>query len=180
MKACRCFFCSVFLLSTASLLVACSSIPTGENKEVTPIPDGKTPELNGKTVIHQWRLQGLNVFSCSRDQRGYYWRFLNTSGTFTNEKGKKIAELKPNNRIVTLSGTSIDLRSPRLVERHGSKDLPDILFEAQTYSTDASYKDTLYVVRHRSQGGLPLDTCSPGQYQHLLKVNYLATFALWR
>ena len=102
MKACRCFFCSVFLLSTASLLVACSSIPTGENKEVTPIPDGKTPELNGKTVIHQWRLQGLNVFSCSRDQRGYYWRFLNTSGTFTNEKGKKIAELKPNNRIVTL------------------------------------------------------------------------------
>ena len=96
------------------------------------------------------------------------------------KKGKKIAELKPNNRIVTLSGTSIDLRSPRLVERHGSKDLPDILFEAQTYSTEASYKDTLYVLRHRSQGGLPLDTCSPGQYQHLLKVNYLATFALWR
>lgn len=164
-------------LGLVALLSACSSLPSGGDSSSA---SKDIPQLRGKTAIHQWVVKGTNIFSCARDKKGYYWRYLNTSGVATNEAGKKVADLRPNNRFVTLSGTTIELRSPQLIARPSTKDLPDVLFEAQTYSSEPAYKDTLYVLRRQAEGGVPLDTCSPGQSRHQMKVNYTAKFVLWR
>ncbi len=169
----------IALIGVSSLLAACSSVQK-TNDAAIDARDASDSSLKGKTAIHHWQVQGTNLFVCSRDKKGYYWRYINTQGRVTNDKGQAVAELTTGNRIVTLSGTQISLRSPRLIERRGSADLPDVLFEAQTFSNEPAYKGVLYISRRQAKGGLPLDGCSAGQYRQTLKVNYSARFVLWR
>ncbi len=168
-----------FFTATSTLLVAaCSTLPGGEgsgnSEEAALLP------LKGKTAIHQWRIDGVNLFVCSRDKKGFYWRFINTSGKLTNEKAEPIAELLPRSRLVTKSGTHIELRSPTLIERRGSTNLPDVLFEAQTYTNEPAYKGVLYITRRAAEGGIPADGCSAGQAGQQLRVRYQARMTLWR
>ena len=72
----------LLITSVSALLVGCSLAPT---KSVL--------EQQKAVAVYSWEAQGLMVFCCTYDERGFFWAFLYPQGTLPYDKGREHAVL---------------------------------------------------------------------------------------
>ena len=155
-------------MALAAFLSGCSS--TG------PAPEIIAPSSN---EVLSLEASGEQIFQCSRDSQGWYWKFL-TPNAYLFDPQSNQAVIKHGYRFGFAHNDGSKL-SARIIKVHrNGKDLPQALFLTQSSAHPGALHKIRYVQRTNCQGGLPKTQCTAKQKGEILRVPFSATYTFFR
>lgn len=127
---------------------------------------------------------GVQVFRCSADSKGAYWRFEQPQAKLTNKSGETVAELSgPMSAFEHEDGSRIisthiiawaDPANPKIDNKYA-------LMKAVSDPGSGVFNGVQFVQRLNPKGGMPNDaSCSQQTLGKLLKVPFSAEYVFWK
>lgn len=160
----------VAALSSAAILSGCVFM----HSEKTPPADA--------VAVQSWFAEGVMIFRCDYDEKGFYWVFEEPDAKLWNDavKPKRLeARLGRGYTLRHLDGSV--LRTQTIVNRGipSANNLRDAVFET-TSSETGVLQGVRWMERRRAEGGMPSTHCSPSQRGTRLRVPFTARWILYR
>lgn len=136
------------------------------------VPDGHEPAL-------QLAGRGVQIFRCERVDDAFEWRFRQPDAELFDEQGRPVGRHGANFSFEHRDGSRL-LGTVVAHDRASSADtLPWLLFSVKSFGK-GEFAGTSYVQRINTQGGMPPTSCSAGQANRLLRVEFSADFVFYR
>ena len=159
----------VSLLAITLTLSACSSIQTPP----VEVPEGSVP-------VMRLEASGEQIFQCSRDMKGWFWRF-ETPNAYLFDPATNQAVAKHGYRFSFAhnDGSTIYTRIIRVGENDG-KNIPEALFYVIEHKNNGRLGNGRYVLRTDTSGRMPTRSCTEARKDQWLKVPFEATYTFYR
>ncbi|WP_308513177.1 DUF3455 domain-containing protein [uncultured Turicimonas sp.] len=176
-------YLKALLFTLPICLAGCSTI--GDNlSSLIPgaggVPSKLTPPT-GKPVL-TLQAKGVQVFRCTVDSKGPYYRFERPDATLY-EGSEKVGTLSgPMSAISYKDGSSIISTrvSAWANPSDPKKDLVLALLSAVPNDKPGVLEGVRYIQRLDTKGGIPQSNCSQTEAGKLLKVPFTAEFVFWK
>ena len=160
-------------ICTVLLITGCTQLST-----LTPLtdPGWRAPLQDSKSVATR-TVKGKMSFVCTYDGQGFFWRFIQPSGTLY-QGTRKTGTLNPDWSITAPSGVTLKAQIITNGPSRGQH-LRDALFKTQPH-TRGPFANIRYIERTDAQGGMPLTKCSASQQGQHLHRPFTAKYTFWR
>lgn len=174
-----------FALCLAFLLTSCGTIQhTGVKQPSSKFkPDvSKLTPPEGQPFL-TLEAKGNQIFRCTRDTQGAYWKIERPQASLFNKSGEKVAEHEgPMQAFQHQDGSRIlSTKIERWVNpANPKKDLKYALLSAVSDPGTGTFNNVKYVQRIDCVGGMPLDGCKPDEAGKIKKVPFTATYIFWK
>lgn len=131
-------------------------------------------------AVMQLEASGEQIFQCSRDMKGWFWRF-ETPNAYLFDPATNQALAKHGYRFSFThnDGSTIYTRIIRVGENDG-KNIPEALFSVIEHKNNGRLGNVRYVLRTKTSGGMPTRSCTEARKDQWLKVPFEATYTFYR
>lgn len=124
--------------------------------------------------------QGVQLFQCTSDAAGRYWRFIAPDTRLTDAQGRLVARQGSDGSFFAEDNSALSAKIVRYAQDSPAEDLRDLLYQTSPRGKQGVLSDIVYVKRSNGKGGVPLTRCSPSQLGSTLKVPFTATYTFYR
>lgn len=171
----RFFFCSLLAVNLAGCSLFSGFFPweTGYGTDPVSPPEGARHlmTLTGK---------GTQVFQCTPDKQGRYWRFVTPQATLTDQKHRIVAEHGADFTFVARDGSRLTSKIVKYSAGADAASLKNVLFETTSSGKQGILTGVRWVKRTGAKGGVPLTACSASQIGMVLRRPFVAEYAFYK
>jgi hypothetical protein len=174
-------------LAAVLLLAGCVMAPAAPERPGAPAR-AAAPSLGlfsrirvpaGHEPVLQLAARGVQIFRCERHGNALDWRFRLPEAELFDQRGQPVGRHGAEFSFEHQDGSRL-LGTVLEFEKASSADaLPWLLFSARSFGK-GEFGGVTYVQRVNTRGGMPPPSCSPGQLNRLLRVDFSADFVFYR
>lgn len=160
------------LCSVSFLMIGCSA--------VTEIFKDPTEAPAQARLVMETTATGYQLFQCTRDNQGYYWRFITPQATLKDAKGRIVATQGADFAFKADDGST--LRSKIIaVESTGTHSrLKNALFQVSAHGqVTGSLSRYHWVRRTDARGGIPTIACTQQRRSQTIQVPFTAKYSFY-
>lgn len=155
------------LLSSAFALCSCASL----------FSDIQIPKTAQSSM--QLQAEGFQLFQCSRDKYGYFWRFIAPEVSLYDGQNKIIVKQGADFNFIANDGSRLKAKIVAS-DRSSRAKLNDVLFEVTPHGTvNGMLSNFHWVKRSDAQGGIPQSTCTAKRRGQAIKVPFSAIYTFY-
>lgn len=136
------------------------------------VPSGHEPTL-------QLAARGVQVFRCEKVNNKLSWRYRLPQAELVDAQGDVVGKHGANFTFEHRDGSRLVAAVVAYDDAPNNDDLRWLLLSARAYGKGA-FAGVSHVQRINTSGGMPPDSCSNGQLNQLLRVEFTADFVFYR
>lgn len=136
------------------------------------------------------RGEGFQRFRCTKDDQGYYWKFLESEATLVERDlaglmtGTQVGQLRAGQAQTFEHQDGSKVLSVK-IERHTKgmtkADIPWLRMKAKSASVGSRAFDSVqYILRVQTQGGMPYIPCDAANLDMIHDSPFKATYIFWK